>query len=214
MAERAALSRSLHVVSRSAVLMVALLLAVPDDAKAGQAGAVLTGPPDSLPGALPTGARDGAYGNVRALDTRARDLIEQATQASPTVAALIAALGKTDVLVLVRVTRLLDVVHALGRFAQPRYAGATQLVPSPAGYRVLLVTLEESLSQRQLIMYLGHELQHAKEIADALDVRDAAALRRLMNRIGWPTGGTFETKAAIRVGWQVWREAAVANSRK
>jgi hypothetical protein len=158
MAERATLSQSLHVVSRSAVYMVAVLLAVavPNDAKAGQTHAVQTASPDFLP--------DGAYRTVRGLDTRARELIEQATQASPTVAALIAALGKTDVLV----------------------AAAVR----------------------------AHELQHAKEIADAPDVRDQAAVRRLMNRIGRSIGDTFETTAAIRVGWQVWREVGVASSRR
>jgi hypothetical protein len=203
MAERATLSRSLRVVSRSAVLMVAVLLAlaVPDDAKAGQAGAVLTGSQDSLPGAFPAAARDSACGKVRGLDTGARELIERATQASPTVAALIATLGQTNVLVLVRVTS-----------TEPRYAGATQLVSSPAGYRILLVTLEESQSQRELIMYLGHELQHVREIADAPDVRDQAAVRRLMKRIGRSIGDTFETTAAIRVGWQVWREVGVASA--
>jgi hypothetical protein len=76
MAERAALSRSLHVVCRSAVLVVAVLLAVPEYAKAGQAHDVQTASREFLPGALTAAAPDGAYRTMRGLDTRARDQMQ------------------------------------------------------------------------------------------------------------------------------------------
>jgi hypothetical protein len=205
MAGLAALGQFLRALARSAALMVAVLLAVPDPATAGQAGAVLTGSPDPLP-PLPAAAPKARGSNVRGLDPGARALIAKGMQASPTVAALIAALERTDVLVLVEVT-----------FTPRGHAGVTRLVSAPAGYRVVLVSIDMKPLLLDQIMWLGHELQHVREIADAGDVRDEAALRRLMERIGWRTGSTsseFETDAAVSVGRQVRREtgAAVASS--
>jgi predicted DNA-binding transcriptional regulator YafY len=52
---------------------------------------------------------------------------------------------------------------------------------------------------------LGHELQHAMEIAAAPDVRDTVTLRALYLRIGYErtNGGYYETDAALEVGRQV-----------
>jgi hypothetical protein len=204
MAGPAALGQSVRAISRGAAMAVAVLVAVPDHAMAGQAGIVLNGSPDALPAqAAPTGRGS----NVRGLDPGARELIQKATEASPTVAALVAALDRTDVLVLVQMT-----------FAPTGHPGVTRMIGS-ADHRIVLVTINTKPLLLDQIMWLGHELQHAREIADAGEVRDQAALRRLMGRIGWRTGATsseFETDAAVAVGWQVRREtgSAVANSRK
>jgi hypothetical protein len=104
MAEPAALSHSVHAISRSAALTVVVLLAVADHAKASPAGVAENGWADCLPGALPAAVSNGRYSKVRGLDMRARELLQRATQASRTVTALIAALDRTDVLVLVQVT--------------------------------------------------------------------------------------------------------------
>jgi hypothetical protein len=205
MAGPAALAHSVRAISRGAALAVAVLVAVPDHAMASQAGAVLNGSPDAPPAqAAPTGRGS----NVRGLDPGARELIRKATEASPTVAALIAALARTDVLVLVQVT-----------FRPKGYAAVTRLVASPPGCRIVLVTIDMKQFPLDQIVWLGHELQHAKEIADAGDVCDEAALRRLMERIGWRRGAEsseFETDAAVAVGRQVQREVAAgaASSRK
>jgi hypothetical protein len=206
MAGPAALGQSVRAISRGAAMAVAVLLAHPDHAMAGQAGAVPPGSPEHPP-TLSAAAPTGGGSHVRGLDPRARELIQKATQASPTVAALIAALDRTDVLVLVQVT------------VTPRkYTGITRLLGS-GEYRAVLVSIDSKQFTLAQIVWLGHELQHAQEIADAGDVRDEAALRRLMERIGWATGlnrTAFETDAALAVGWQVRREAAaaVASSRK
>jgi hypothetical protein len=205
MAGPAALGQSVRAISRGAALAVALLVAVPDHAMAGQAGIVLNGSPDALPAqAAPTGPGS----NVRGLDPGARELIQKASEVSPTVATLIAALDRTDVLVLVQAT-----------FRPRGYAAVTRLVASPTGCRIVLVTIDMKEFPLDQIVWLGHELQHAREIADDGEVRDEAALRRLMQRIGWRRGAEsseYETDAAVTVGRQVQREvaAAVASSRK
>jgi hypothetical protein len=207
MAEPAALSHSVHAISRSAALTVVVLLAVADYAKASPAGVAENGWADCLPGALPAAVSNGRYSKVRGLDMRARELLQRATQASRTVTALIAALDRTDVLVLVQVT-----------FTPKGHAGVTRMIGS-ADHRIVLVTIDTKPLLLDQVMWLGHELQHAREIADAGEVRDQAALRRLMERIGWRTGAEsseFETDAAVAVGRQVQREVAAgaASSRK
>ena len=59
-----------------------------------------------------------------------------------------------------------------------------------------------------LIVAIGHELHHAIEALSDAKVRDGRAMLSLFGRLG-PTAAadTFETKAAIRTGWSVEREA-------
>ena len=68
---------------------------------------------------------------------------------------------------------------------------------------------------------LGHELQHAVEIADAAWVVDHASFAALYRDIGYESGGDlhancFETPEAIRLGARVLAEfrAAAGNARR
>jgi hypothetical protein len=47
----------------------------------------------------------------------------------------------------------------------------TRLVASPTGCRIVLVTIDTKHLLLDQIMWLRHELQHAREIADAGEVR-------------------------------------------
>jgi len=141
-------------------------------------------------------AADGAGDKVRGTDSRARAVISRAAQASPTIAALLVALNATDVVVMVQVT-LMPV--PLG--------GDMRMLAATATCRYLAVRLDARRSPGEQMEFLGHELQHAKEVAEAKDVRDEEGLARLMARIGRKTGnGTFETDAAVQVGRLVRRE--------
>ena len=63
-----------------------------------------------------------------------------------------------------------------------------------------MIRVSIRLSPLDRIALLGHELRHATEVAAAPDVRDEAALARLIARIGWAKSrGQFETDAAG--GW-------------
>ncbi len=139
---------------------------------------------------------DAATPAVRPTDSRSADLLRTAVASSPTVAALVASLEGTDVIVCVQVT--------LRRFG---FAGDLRILTSAGGRRYLMIRVSAEQSPSDQVAYLGHELQHANEIALAHDVRDDPGLMRLMARIGHQgLGGTFETDAARRVTRRVQAE--------
>jgi len=147
----------------------------------------------AMAGAVPAAAADG---RVRGTDPRAQALVARAEKASPTVAALLAALEPTDVVVMVQVA-----------FVPNELGGDMRLLTAAAGSRYLAVRVAATRSPAEQIEFLGHELRHAQEVAGAADVRDEAGLARLMARIGRATGrGTFETDAAVQVSRQIRRE--------
>ena len=71
--------------------------------------------------------------------------------------------------------------------------------------RYLLVRIDPwraPMSER--IALLGHELQHALEVAASPEVREEGGLETLYRRIGWEgMRGQFETKAAQVMGNRV-----------
>jgi hypothetical protein len=77
------------------------------------------------------------------------------------------------------------------------------------GNRLLQIRIEPRKARGcWLVAAIGHELHHAIEVLNDANVRDGRAMLSLFGRLG-PTGAadTFETKAAIRTGWSVEREA-------
>jgi hypothetical protein len=135
-------------------------------------------------------AESGSECGVRGVDPRAQAVIGRAELSSSTIAALTAALKSTDVVALVQIA-LMPV--PLG--------GDMRWLVAAGGCRYLIVRVEARRSPAEQMELLGHELQHAKEVAATKEVRDEATLAALMTRIGRKTGeGTFETDAAMRVG--------------
>lgn len=129
---------------------------------------------------------------------RSLELLRAAVAASPTVASLVEALAPTDVIVVVDVTR-----EGFGAVGDLRI----QAVARNARY--LRIRVSGVLEPWDQMATLGHELQHANEVARAPDVRDHAGLARLMRRIGRETlRGAFDTDAAARTTAQVRREVA------
>ena len=126
-------------------------------------------------------------------------LVRAAAAASPTVASLVEELGNSsDVIAVVELTR--EPFDALGDLRLQAVAG---------GVRYLRIRIKADLKRWEQIAMLGHELQHAREVAQAPDVRDEAGLARLMRRIGREVyKGRFETAAAIEVAVRVRREIA------
>ncbi|HEX9366152.1 MAG TPA: hypothetical protein VF921_05970, partial [Vicinamibacterales bacterium] len=102
---------------------------------------------------------------------------------------LLARLDCSDVIVYVEITASSRVLRA-----------RTKLVAAPPGVRFLRIGINAGLSGLDLPALLGHELQHAVEIADREDVRAAAAVRRLYAEGGRRDGSDrFETDAALDV---------------
>lgn len=103
----------------------------------------------------------------------------------------------------------------LSRTTLPRgLVGRTRLIGAGDRWRFLSVELDERVGMPDLLAVLGHELQHAVEIADAAEVVDANSLLALYRRIGQEAPNretamhSFETREAVEVGRRVQAELA------
>ena len=134
--------------------------------------------------------------DVRPVDHSAAALLRQAMQKSAVVRTLVEGLAHTDLIVHVEMSRLLP--GGIG--------GTTRFVASRGDHRYLRITLSAALPPDARIAMLGHELQHAQEIAGA-KIADVEALRRLLAIEGYATGhNLYETDAARRVEYAVREE--------
>jgi hypothetical protein len=136
--------------------------------------------------------------HVRSLDPWAAEAVRIGAERSQTVRDLMAELEESDVIVHIE-TRL---VLPLGA------AGTTRLAAVTASHRYVRIVLFRDPLPVNRVVVLGHELQHAWEIARST-VRDAHGMRALFDVIGRPSPGertAYETEAAIKVGRLVWYE--------
>ncbi len=132
--------------------------------------------------AVPPAAR------VRAAGSAAR-LLDDAAARSATIRGLMDRLAATDVIVYVEFTPSPEIELA-----------RTKLVTATPSARFLRIGLSVTLSPYERAPLLGHELQHALEIAEHADVRDDEGVRRLYERIGRCRGADrYETDAAGQV---------------
>ena len=137
--------------------------------------------------------------HVRAVSPRLAASVSTLRDHSPTFAALLAQLDASDV-----------IVHVIDGF-QPCASGAKAcltFVDSSGGYRYLRVMITKQESEIDVRRHLAHELQHAVEIAQAPQIRDAAGLRAfcLSSGFGWRSADHCETHAAQTVAFRVEHE--------
>jgi len=139
--------------------------------------------------------------HTRALTPGAAALLAEATERSPAIRKLVDDLERTDVVVYLS--------DSMSGFESESQAYLT-FVAAAAGLRYLLVRVDPWRSQQsERIARLGHELQHATEIAQAPEVRDGDGVRRLYKHIGWEgQRGRFESSHAREVGDLVRNELA------
>ena len=111
---------------------------------------------------------------LRPLNVRIASWLASGYRTSPTLASLVDALERSDV-----------IVH-IGHTAQrdPRIIGETQFVTRAGGQRYLRISLDPIVRDHAAIALLGHELQHAWEIAERPWVIDQPTLARLYQEIG------------------------------
>ncbi len=142
----------------------------------------LPGPADPDPACAP-GRR------VRAVDAGVQALLDDAARRSVTIRGLMDRLACTDAIVYVEI------------MASPSAAMArTKLVTASADARFLRVGIKATVQFPDITPILGHELQHAVEIAERPDVRDEDAMRRLFAKIGRQVGhDSYETDEAHEV---------------
>ena len=132
---------------------------------------------------------------IRSSERRLTKLIVDGVRRSKTFADLVSRVHQSDVIVYVETS------HQLG----PETVGRILLQTVAGGQRYLRVQVRALLQGDQIIAVLGHELQHALEVAADRSVVDEATLTGLYRRIGHSSQGTagFDTDGARAVGIRV-----------
>lgn len=145
-----------------------------------------------------------AFSRVRPTDPQARALLLDAWRSSPSVRELVQALEASDLIVQIELQPVLATYRARLRF-----------MSAVEGCRYLRVSVKVPGLRENLLPALAHELQHAVEIANALEVRDEQAVEALLRRIGWEWKHTvFETEAALAVEERVRLEVTSVSRRR
>jgi hypothetical protein len=136
-------------------------------------------------------AADGDLLRLRSEQATGQRLIRDGLSKSATFRALADRLQHSDVIVYVRVR--MDMPAQTG--------GSLKFLARSATDRFVLVSLNITHSWPTLIALLGHELQHAVEVADAPGVTSDDGLRALYRDIGVPVGrDAYDSKAAQIAG--------------
>jgi hypothetical protein len=110
-------------------------------------------------------AADGPGPHVRSSVPRLAALLTRGVECSSTVRHLVATLDASDV-----------IVYIEPKQRRPSLSGyLSHHIVTVAGIRYLRIYVEMQDAERQLISLIGHELQHAVEVAQAADARTSAA---------------------------------------
>lgn len=142
------------------------------------------------------------YAHVRAMQTAADDIVAEGMARSATFRRLVNRLEQSDVIVYVDIRPDMP----------PNIGGSLRFLAMSATTRFLRVQLNRADSRLWLVALLGHELQHAVEVADARDVQSASDLKDLYLRIGVATGpNAFDSMAARQAGYTVRDEVSAAH---
>jgi hypothetical protein len=137
--------------------------------------------------------------HVRTTSPYAQSLLRDGFQRSPTFARLLVRLERSDLIVYIESQAALP----------PGIEGRMMMLSSAHGLRYVLIQIGTGDSQQDAIALLGHELEHANEIADAPGVSDMNGFVALYERIGVRSGShQYETKMAQEAGRQIRRELA------
>lgn len=135
---------------------------------------------------------------IRAVDPWIDELLAAGYAASPTFRELMNRLQRSDV-----------IVHIEPGMVRTRAAGMLRFVISASGVRYLRITIAMPSASPAAIALLGHELQHAAEVADDGAVLDGASFDALYRRIGdgcRKSPGRYDTRAAREAGRRILSE--------
>lgn len=137
------------------------------------------------------------YRQVRAVDSRTSAALADGARRSPTFAGLIAVINRSDVIVYIESSPMPAAI-----------SGRMMLASTGTGARYVRIQVSDRLLPEDLISTIGHELQHAVEVAEHPEVRSDATLIALYRRIGAGRSTLFkyDTDAAVQIGAQVRKE--------
>ena len=143
---------------------------------------------------------DPATTHVRARSVMAAHLIDEATNRSAIVRALVQRLDASDIVAYVSIDML----------APPGQRGRLTIIGHAGGRRYVDIKVTRINDRRAELASLAHELQHAAEVAAAPEAVDQPSLDRLYRRIGFNVSDKrrYESHAALKVGEAVFRELA------
>jgi len=139
---------------------------------------------------------------VRTTNARLATLIREGVRFSPTFQALADRLSNSDLIVYVDADN----------FAPDGLDGRLTFLTSAPGVRYVHIRVAHYPDAPRQIAIIGHELQHAVEIADHPAIVDEESLGREYARIGYSHSvlttrrQTFDTDAAVKTGERVYRE--------
>ena len=142
---------------------------------------------------------------VRAADARTAALLTQGVERSATVRALVNQLEQLDVIVYIEMQPAL----------RKRLAGTMTWLTRAKNYRYVRISLNPELNTDVAIATLGHELQHALEVANAREIVNERALEQFYQKHGDISRANvngWDTAAARLAGDDVRREL-VENAR-
>jgi hypothetical protein len=137
--------------------------------------------------------------HVRGLNPASISAIADAQQRSATVRALTSTLEASDLVAYVNITTL----------AKGSVESGLSYVGASAAQRFVLITISEGAAADRQIELLGHELQHATDVAKAAWVTDDNHVQTLMTTVGWRDGSRargYETTAAVSAEHHVHQE--------
>ena len=135
----------------------------------------------------------------RTLDPEAGVTLALALERSALVRALVTEIESSNV-----------VVHIQFSWELPAgIGGTTRFVTSRGGYRYVRVVLSNRLRGNDRVAILGHELEHAAEIARS-DANDRDGIRRLWKATGYQVADLFfETRSARQAERTIRQELAL-----
>lgn len=138
--------------------------------------------------------------HIRSTEPELSDELAIGARLSPTLSRLVDHLEESDVVVYL----------TFDRMPTSNTAGHISLIAAVPGRRYLRIAIDRRIVGCQRLALLGHELQHAVEIADAATVVDAESVASLYRAIGFRNDSrrdSYESRLAIQTGRQVQREA-------
>lgn len=136
--------------------------------------------------AVPSRAGAGEKLTPRPLDAVAAEAFERARSRSALVRSLVTTLESSNV-----------IVHIVSSQSLPAgIGGTTRFVTSRGGFRYVRIDISMDLTKGMRAAILGHELQHACELAES-GAHTPAEVRELFERAGERNGPFYETRAAV-----------------